>query len=110
MACLAMRAVVVLAVLIFSGGVPRTARDQGLMCRGNIGALAIQCGPYVQNGTPQMDPSRGCCEALEQADVQCMCEWMPAGFENVVDMDKVSYVCHFCGRPLDPGSRCGGGN
>lgn len=77
-------------------------------CIGSIPKLAFLCQRFVLKNGPQIDPSAQCCEVIKNADIPCICSHIPKGLENVYSMEKVVYVAKFCGRPLTPGSKCGG--
>ncbi|PKI62991.1 uncharacterized protein LOC116201789 [Punica granatum] len=76
-------------------------------CQGDPRALADQCSPFVKKGAPKEDPSRGCCDAVKDADIGCICQNLPKEIEQLLDMEKVVFVAGFCGKPLGHGSKCG---
>ncbi|XP_039126964.1 uncharacterized protein LOC120263131 [Dioscorea cayenensis subsp. rotundata] len=76
-------------------------------CGGTLPNLISQCQQYVGIPGPKTDPSSGCCDAIQKADVPCVCAHITPEVEKIISMQKVTYVAQKCGRALPPGTKCG---
>ncbi|GAB2231456.1 hypothetical protein Droror1_Dr00010463 [Drosera rotundifolia] len=75
-------------------------------CRGDLTTLARQCARFVQKPGSQVPPSKACCAVVKTVDVGCMCSNLPPEAAKFISMQKVGYVCRYCGSPLPPGAKC----
>ncbi|KAG2390803.1 uncharacterized protein HKW66_Vig0134360 [Vigna angularis] len=73
---------------------------------GNVWGVYMQCDRYVRREGPTVQPSPGCCNALESSNVTCLCPYF-AQHEDTYSIDKVIYVLNYCGTPLASGTKCG---
>ncbi|MED6146511.1 hypothetical protein PIB30_035127 [Stylosanthes scabra] len=76
-------------------------------CGGSVPALISECGQYVQKTGPQVPPSQGCCSELLQFNVPCACNLVTKDVANLISVNKVVFVAHYCGWGLTPGMQCG---
>ncbi|KAF9595174.1 hypothetical protein IFM89_037603 [Coptis chinensis] len=76
-------------------------------CQGNFQGLRNECARFVQILGPRIKPSEVCCETIKGSDLPCVCKTVTKDFEKTFSMAKVAFVAALCGKPLQPGSRCG---
>ena len=80
----------------------------GQGCKADVVNLVNNCGRFVLRKAPRVDPSPQCCAVVQKANIPCACSQVTSETVKALDMDKVVFVAKFCGRPLPPGSKCGG--
>ena len=80
----------------------------GQGCQSDVQGLISQCASYVKKEGPKIKPSPQCCDVIKKADIPCVCKRLTAEIEKTIDMEKVVFVAKTCGKPLAPGSKCGG--
>ncbi|KAJ4816528.1 Bifunctional inhibitor/lipid-transfer protein/seed storage 2S albumin superfamily protein [Rhynchospora pubera] len=76
-------------------------------CDNDINSLKETCLQFVGVDGPKLKPDQNCCNAIQRADIPCVCTYLTPEVEKVISADKVVYVAQQCGRPLKPGSKCG---
>ena len=81
--------------------------DSDQVCKGDFGSLVEQCLQYVQKPGPKTPPSEGCCNAINTVDIPCVCQHLPPVVGDIVSLEKVAFVLRACGKPLEPGTKCG---
>ncbi|KAL2536890.1 Bifunctional inhibitor/lipid-transfer protein/seed storage 2S albumin superfamily protein [Forsythia ovata] len=79
-------------------------------CQGNFQGLVQECSKYVQKGGPKQKPSQGCCNVVKAVDLPCVCQHITKDVEQIISMEKASYVAAVCGKPLPRGTKCGSKN
>ncbi|KAH7679339.1 Bifunctional inhibitor/lipid-transfer protein/seed storage 2S albumin protein [Dioscorea alata] len=100
--------VFMIMVVVMAGEVSGNWRVMGDDdCGGAFGNLITECQQYVGIPGPKTDPSSGCCDAIQKADVPCVCAHITPEVEKIISMEKVTYVAQKCGRALSPGTKCG---
>ncbi|CAA2934874.1 bifunctional inhibitor lipid-transfer seed storage 2S albumin superfamily [Olea europaea subsp. europaea] len=76
-------------------------------CQGNFQGLVQECSQYVQKGGPRKNPSQGCCNVVKSVDLPCVCQHITQEVEQIISMEKATYVAGFCGKPIPHGTKCG---
>ncbi|KAJ4750913.1 Bifunctional inhibitor/lipid-transfer protein/seed storage 2S albumin superfamily protein [Rhynchospora pubera] len=77
-------------------------------CSNDLSKLSISCKQYVKYpANPKIDPSKECCDVVQQSNIKCVCGHVTKEIEKIISMEKVVYVAAKCGRPLAKGSKCG---
>ncbi|KAJ1698641.1 hypothetical protein LUZ63_007153 [Rhynchospora breviuscula] len=76
-------------------------------CDNDINSLSAKCLRYVSINGPKLKPDQNCCNAIQEADIPCVCTYLTPEVEKIISADKVVYVAQQCGRPLKPGTKCG---
>ncbi|KAL2337112.1 hypothetical protein Fmac_011558 [Flemingia macrophylla] len=76
-------------------------------CPGTQG-LVTECAMYVEKSGPEMNPSQGCCIQIQNAGDWCLCQHITKAMLQFIDMQKVIFVAESCGKPIPPGTNCGG--
>ena len=76
-------------------------------CKGED-ELIKECLKYVRKGSPDRKPSEGCCSAIQNADIPCLCKLVTPGLANLIDIKKICKVAGECNADLPPpGTKCG---
>lgn len=76
-------------------------------CKGG-GPLISKCQDYVKKGAPKREPSKECCNAIQGADLPCLCKYLTPEVANLIDIELVCNVGRRCGVAMpDPGTKCG---
>ncbi|CAK9147490.1 unnamed protein product [Ilex paraguariensis] len=78
-------------------------------CQGDFTGLIQQCSRYVQKPGPEVNPSPGCCSVVKTVDLPCVCQHITKDAEQIISMEKATYVAKFCGKALAHGTKCGSG-
>uniref|UniRef100_A0A0D9V6T3 Bifunctional inhibitor/plant lipid transfer protein/seed storage helical domain-containing protein n=1 Tax=Leersia perrieri TaxID=77586 RepID=A0A0D9V6T3_9ORYZ len=77
-------------------------------CGSDVQDLMANCQDYVKfPADPKINPSQACCDAVQRANMPCVCNKVTPEVEQLICMDKVVYVVAFCMKPFQPGSHCG---
>lgn len=102
----------VLAMLVL-GGISAETETEGILGTtptpfeyGDNKAIGLKCGRYVSRIGPKEPPSPACCQALEGADIPCLCQYFTI-YALLFSLEKGVYVLNSCGIPVPPGTRCG---
>ncbi|XP_010273372.1 PREDICTED: uncharacterized protein LOC104608943 [Nelumbo nucifera] len=77
-------------------------------CQEDIKGLIKECTIYVMKIGPKIPPSKGCCDVVKNANLECVCQHVTRKVEQLISIDKAVYVADSCGRPLPHGQKCGG--
>lgn len=79
-------------------------------CHGDMMGLVTNCMMYVQKvlPLPNMNASEACCNALNTADIPCLCHGISGQLEQtIIDTAKIVSVAESCGKPLAHRTQCG---
>ncbi|CAL4915357.1 unnamed protein product [Urochloa decumbens] len=92
--------IIVLAVVVVGTMAEGCDKDREDMIR--------ECKKYEMfPATPKIDPSPACCAVWQRADIPCLCKRVTKEVEKEWCMEKVIYVAKYCGKPFNPGYKCG---
>ncbi|OEL20214.1 hypothetical protein BAE44_0018767 [Dichanthelium oligosanthes] len=84
----------------------RTTRAE--VCDRDREDMIRECKKFeVFPAEPKIPPSAACCAVWQRADIPCLCKRVTKEIEKVWCMEKVTYVAERCGRPFQPGYKCG---
>ncbi|KAJ0980891.1 hypothetical protein J5N97_009146 [Dioscorea zingiberensis] len=98
---------ILMAAIFMAGLVSGDRRNLSDDCGGSLPNLMTQCQEFVKIPGPPKDPSQTCCDAVQVADVPCICTKITDEIQKIISMQKVTFCAQKCGRPLSPGTKCG---